>query len=328
MRFPPGSTVDHFEVLEELGEGAYAETYKARDERSGELVVLKFPHPNLYADPAIFQRFQREVKIARTLDHPGVVRSLDGAENRTEPYLVLEYVDANDFRHELREMGGRVPVSVALDWGHQLAATLQYLHEHGVTHRDLKPENLLITPDGKIKVIDFGTALLAGAKRLTWRHLTDGVGTPDYMSPEQIQGERGDARSDVYAWGVVMYELLAGRPPYSGDNWMAVMSGHLTRTPESLSKLNPEVPAALDAIIRKALRRYSENRYQSAAELLHDLDHIDEIDPSTFDFSPEPPMGGIAAVESTKRIWQLIAAVAVGFILLCALTIGLTVVLR
>ena len=311
MRFPPGSTVDHFEVLEELGEGAYAETYKARDERSGELVVLKFPHPNLFADPAIFQRFQREVKIARTLDHPGVVRSLDGAEHRTEPYLVLEYVEADDFRQRLREMGGRAPVPVALDWGRQLAATLQYLHEHGVTHRDLKPENLLVTADGKIKVIDFGTALLDRREAPHVASSDRGIGTPDYMSPEQIQGERGDPRSDIYAWGVIMYELLAGRPPYTGDNWMAVMAGHLTRTPESLPKLNPDVPPALEAIIRKALRRYPENRYQSAAELLHDLDHIDELDPSTFDFSPEPPMGGMAAVESTKRIWQLIAVVAV-----------------
>jgi serine/threonine-protein kinase len=328
MRFPPGSTVDHFEVLEELGEGAYAETYKARDARSGALVVLKFPHPNLFADPAIFQRFQREVKIARTLDHPGVVRSMDGAENRTEPYLVLEYVDGEDFRQHLRADGGRASVAVAIDWGRQLASTLEYLHEHGVTHRDLKPENLLVTADGRIKVIDFGTALLTGAKRLTWRHLTDGVGTPDYMSPEQIQGERGDPRSDVYAWGVIMYELLAGRPPYSGDNWMAVMAGHLTRTPEPLSKINPDVPPGLEAIIRKALRRYPENRYQSAAELLADLDRVDTLDPSTFDFSPEAPMGGMAAVESAKRIWQLIGIVAVGFILVCALAIGLTVVLR
>jgi eukaryotic-like serine/threonine-protein kinase len=328
MRFSPGTTVDHFEIIEELGEGAYAETYKARDARSSGLVVLKFPHPNLFADPAIFQRFQREVKIARTLDHPGVVRSLDGAEHRTEPYLVLEYVDGEDFRQKLREMGGHVPVAVALDWGRQLASTLQYLHEHGVTHRDLKPENLLVTADGRIKVIDFGTALLTGAKRLTWRHLTDGVGTPDYMSPEQIQGERGDPRSDVYAWGVLMYEILAGRPPYQGDNWMAVMAGHLTRTPESLRKLNPDVPPALEAIIRKALRRYPENRYQSAAELSADLDHIDELDISTFDFSPEAPMGGMAALESSKRIWQMIGIVAVSFILVCALIIGLTVVFR
>jgi eukaryotic-like serine/threonine-protein kinase len=328
MRFSPGSTVDHFDILEELGEGAYAETYKARDARSGGLVVLKFPHPNLFADPAIFQRFQREVKIARTLDHPGVVRSLDGAETRTEPYLVLEYVAGEDFRHRLREMGGRAPIPVAIDWGRQLASTLQYLHEHGITHRDLKPENLLVTADGNIKVIDFGTALLTGAKRLTWKHLTDGIGTPDYMSPEQIQGERGDPRSDVYAWGVIMYELLAGRPPFSGDNWMAVMAGHLTRVPDPLRKLNPDVPPALEAVIRKALRRYPEHRYQSAAELLHDLEHLDELDVSSFDFSPEAPMGGMAAVDSTKRIWQLIGIVAVSFLLVCALIIGLTVVLR
>lgn len=328
MRFSPGTTVDHFEVLEELGEGAYAETYKARDIRSGGLVVLKFPHPNLFADPAIFQRFQREVKIPRTLDHPGVIHSLDGAETRTEPYLVLEYVEGDDFRHHLREMGGRVPVSVAIDWGRQLADTLQYLHEHGITHRDLKPENLLVTADGRIKVIDFGTALLVGAKRLTWRHLTDGVGTPDYMSPEQIQGERGDPRSDVYAWGVIMYELLTGRPPYSGDNWMAVMAGHLTRVPEPIHQLNADVSAQLEAVVRKALRRYPENRYQSAAALLADLDRLDELDISTFDFSPEAPMGGMAAIESAKRIWQLIGLVAGGFIVVCALIIGLTVVLR
>ena len=192
----------------------------------------------------------------------------------------------------------------------------------------LKPENLLVTTNSRIKVIDFGTALLTGAKRLTWRHLTDGVGTPDYMSPEQIQGERGDPRSDIYAWGVIMYEMLAGRPPYTGDNWMAVMAGHLTRKPEPLPKLNPEVPAAVDAVVRKALRRYPDNRYQSAAELLADLEHIDQLDLSTFDFSSEAPMGGMAAIESTKRIWQLIGIVAACFILVCTLVIGLTVALR
>jgi serine/threonine-protein kinase len=148
------------------------------------------------------------------------------------------------------------------------------------------------------------------------------------MSPEQIQGERGDPRSDIYAWGVIMYEMLAGRPPYTGDNWMAVMAGHLTRVPDSLRKRNPEVPPALEAIVRKALRRYPENRYQSAAALLADLERIDELDVSTFDFSPEAPMGGMAAIDSTKRIWQLIGIVAAGFILVCALVIGLTVILR
>ena len=213
MRHQPGARVDRFEIIEELGEGAYAETYKARDTDSGRVVVLKSPNPMLFADPAIFGRFKRESEIARSLDHPNVQRSFDLAENRTEPYLVLEFVDGENLRTRMSEFGGPVPVDQAIDWGHQLASVIAYLHANGITHRDLKPENVLVTSDDQLKVADFGTALLEGAKRLTWKHLTEGVGTPNYMSPEQIQGERGDTRSDIYAWGIMMYEFLTGRPP-------------------------------------------------------------------------------------------------------------------
>ena len=242
---------------------------------------------------------------------------------------MLEYVEGEDFRHRLREMGGRAPMPVALDWGRQLAATLQYLHEHGVTHRDLKPENLLVTADGNIKVIDFGTALLTGAKRLTWRHLTDGVGTPDYMSPEQIQGERGDPRSDVYAWGVIMYELLAGRPPYSGDNWMAVMAGHLTRMPEPLSKLNPDVPPALEA-----------DHPQGAAPLSGEPLPVGGRAPRTTSTTSTSSTSRPSTSRRSRRwaAWRRSSrrsgsgsssgSVAVSFLLVCALVIGLTVVLR
>ena len=148
------------------------------------------------------------------------------------------------------------------------------------------------------------------------------------MSPEQIQGERGDPRSDIYAWGVIMYELLTGPSAVQGRQ----LDGGDGRPPHAharaAAEAQPRRAAALEAIIRKAMRRYPENRYQSAAELLHDLDHLDELDLSSFDFSPEAPMGGMAAVESTKRIWQLIADVALAFVLVCALIIGLTVVLR
>jgi len=177
-------------------------------------------------------------------------------------------------------------------------------------------------------VADFGTALLEGAKRLTWKHLTEGVGTPNYMSPEQIQGERGDTRSDIYSWGIIMYEFLTGRPPYEGDNWMAVMAGHLTKAPEPIPQRNPACPAALDAVVRKAMRRYPEHRYQSAVELLADLDRLDTLDAASIDLSPEPPMGGMAAAESTKRLWLLVIEIAAGFIAVCALIIFLSVVLR
>jgi len=148
------------------------------------------------------------------------------------------------------------------------------------------------------------------------------------MSPEQIQGERGDTRSDIYAWGIIMYEFLTGRPPYDGDNWMAVMAGHLNKAPEPITKVNPACPPALDAVVRKAMRRQPDNRYQSADELLADLDRLDTLDPATIDLSPEPAMGGMAAVESTQRLWLLVVEIALGFIAVCALIIFLSVVLR
>jgi len=328
MRHQPGTRVDRFEILEELGEGAYAETYKALDTDSGRTVVLKSPNPLLFADPAIFGRFKRESEIARSLDHPNVQRSFDLAEHRSEPYLVLEYVDGQNLRSRLGDMKGPVPIDLAVSWGRQLAEVIVYLHGAGITHRDLKPENILVTSDDELKVADFGTALLDGAKRLTWKHLTEGVGTPDYMSPEQIQGERGDTRSDIYAWGVVMYEFLSGRPPFSGDNWMAVMAGHLTKSPIPLTTLNSAVSPQLDAVVRTALRRFPEHRYQTAADLLADLDRLDELDPAAFDLTPEAPMGGMAAAETSQRLWVLIFAVAFGFIGIVALILTLTVVLR
>jgi serine/threonine-protein kinase len=318
--------VDRFEILEGLGEGAYAETYKARDTDSGNTVVLKSPNPMLFADPAIFGRFKRESQIARSLDHPNVQRSYDLAENRTEPYLVLEYVDGENLRSRLSEITGPVPVAQAVDWGRQLASVIAYLHGKGITHRDLKPENVLVTPDDQLKVADFGTALLEGAKRLTWKHLTEGVGTPNYMSPEQIQGERGDTRSDIYAWGIIMYEFLTGEPPFRGDNWMAVMAGHLTKSPAPIGTINKGCPPALDAVVRKAMRRYPEHRYQSADELLADLDKLDTLDPAAFDLSPETPMGGMAAAESAKRLWLLILEIVGIFLAVVALILVLSMV--
>ena len=328
-RHAPGDRIDHYEVERVLGEGAYGETYEARDTTTGERVVIKSPHPALVADPGVFQRFRRETEIARTLRHPGVQGGVDLAErSRTELYLVLEFVDGTDLRHLLRSRTGPVPVAEAVDWGRQLAEALAYIHSEGVVHRDLKPENVLVSKEGRLKLADFGTALLEGARRLTFKHLSDAIGTPDYMSPEQVQGGRGDERSDVYAWGVITYELLTGRVPFRGDNWMAVMAGHLTGTPEPITKLRADVPPALDAVVRKAMRRDPANRYQSATELVADLARLDELDASTFDLSPEPPMGGMAAIESSRRLWRFIALVALVFIAVVALIIGLSVALR
>ena len=271
MRLKAGDQVDRFEIIEPLGEGAYAETYKARDTATGQVVLLKSPNPLLFADPAIHQRFVRESEIARSLHHPGVQRSIDLAEHRSEPYLALEYIEGENLRRWLRSHPTPLPLADAARWGAELAEALDYLHGHHVVHRDLKPENIMVTGDGHLKIIDFGTALLEGARRLTWRHLTEALGTPDYMSPEQIQGERGDQRSDLYAWGILMYEFLTGHVPFQGDNYLAVMAGHLQRHPQPIREVRPDVPADLEAIVLTAMRRYADNRYQTAGELLADL---------------------------------------------------------
>jgi serine/threonine protein kinase len=328
VRHQAGEKIDHFEVLSSLGEGAYAETYKARDTTTGETVVLKIPNPSLFADPGLFQRYRRESDIARQLDHPGVQRGMDGGESRSEPYLVLEYIDGDNLRRVLRAGPVPLPIATVVDRGRQLAEAIAYLHRHGIVHRDLKPENVLVAEDGRLKIADFGTAMLEGARRLTWKHLSESLGTPDYMSPEQVQGGRGDERSDIYAWGIMMYEMLTGRVPFRGDNWMAVMAGHLGENPTPIRKLRHDVPPALEAVVMHAMRRYPDHRYESADQILADLDRLDTLDPGLYDLSAEKPMGGMAAVNSERRLWAFVGLVAVVFLGIVAVIIALSVLLR
>ena len=215
MRYRIGDCVqDRFDIRALLGAGASAEVYRALDRNAGHDVVLKVPHLSIAGDLVAFNHYRREIDIASQLKHPGLQRVVS---DPSEPFLVLEYIEGQSLRRYLKEHGP-LPVDQVLAIGLQLTDTLEYVHQQGVVHRDVKPENILIARDGRVTLTDFGIAARIGSRRVTLSHLSDVVGTPDYMAPEQVRGERGDARTDVYALGVLLFELLTGVVPYpTGD---------------------------------------------------------------------------------------------------------------
>jgi eukaryotic-like serine/threonine-protein kinase len=317
MRYEAGQTVQgKYDILEPLGQGGMNDAYKARERETGRLVVLKIPFSSLIGDPATFSRYQRELEIGKRLHHPNIQRLLaDGRlDGGVSPYLVLEFVDGILLRKYLREHAP-LPVDEAIGIAVQLADALQYCHEQGVVHRDLKPENILIEADGTVKLVDFGIALLQGARRLTFRRLSTGFGTPDYMAPEQVQGDRGDARTDVYAVGVMLFEMLTGEVPYQGDSPLAVMSQRVTTDAPLLRTKRPGLPAALEAIVWRALRREPAERYPSMADLRHDLEHLDTV------AIPEYPAQGTGqSIMSREKMVNTAIVVAV---LVCLAVLGI-----
>jgi eukaryotic-like serine/threonine-protein kinase len=279
MRFTVGQQVNGYEIAEVLGTGGMSEVYHARDRASGAQVVLKIPHSYLIGDLSSFSRFQREVEIGKRLEHPNVQRLLATGQldNGHTPYLVLEYVEGQSLRSYL-DARKALPVDLAIALARQMADALSYCHAQGVVHRDLKPENVLITPDGRLKLMDFGIALLQGARRVTWGSLSSTVGTPDYMAPEQVRGDRGDERTDVYAVGVMLYEMLAGEVPFQGDSPLSVMSQRVEADPRPVSVARPDVPPGLAVVVDRALRRNPAERYPTMAAFAHDLAHLDAVD--------------------------------------------------
>jgi serine/threonine protein kinase len=305
-----GDHLDSYEIVEAIGHGAFSDVYLATAP-DGTRVVLKCPHESIIGDVATFDRFRREMEIARRLDHPGIQRSLDPGTERSRPYLVLQYIDGETLRAYVRERAGKLPLPEAVALMDGIAAAMGYAHRQGITHRDLKPENVLVTPDGRPVVTDFGIALMSGARRLTWRFLTSQMGTPDYMAPEQVQGERGDARTDVYALGVMLFELLIGRVPWEGDNPLAIMDQQVNRPAPALRDLDPSMPPPLDAIVRKCLRKDPGERYADAAALAADLESWKDLDLGAFVFAREER----APQRAGRRTGiLLVAGISLGFL--------------
>ncbi len=288
-----------------------SEVYKATDLSTGQVVVVKIPHANLIGDPAAFSRYQREMEIGKRLAHPNIQHLIEEGRlgGGRAPYMVLEYVEGTPLREYLSEHAP-LPEAEALDLAGQIADAIGYCHGLGIVHRDLKPENMLLTTDGKVKLLDFGIALLRGARRLTYRRLSNSIGTPDYMAPEQVEGDRGDARTDIYAIGVMLYEMLAGEVPFQGDNPLVVMSQRVMHGPPLLRKARPDVAPQVEAIVFKALRRNPADRYQSVEELLHDLRHPETVAiPNYAVLEPPGRLGGMPPVLRTVGLVAAIFAV-------------------
>jgi serine/threonine-protein kinase len=212
------------------------------------------------------------------LDHPGVVKTYDG-EERSRLYMVIEWVDGQLLRTILNHER-KLPIERATNFALQICDALDTMHKHGVVHRDLKPENIVVDAQDRIKLIDFGIAGEEGARRLTFGKFSNVMGTPDYISPEQIQGKRGDARSDIYALGAMLYEMVTGQPPFRGENAFLIMNDRLLNHPVPPREINPEIPEALQEIIYRALERDPRKRYGSANEMAWDLAHMDQVAPS------------------------------------------------
>jgi len=293
----PGDQLDHFQLESIVATSGMATVFRAIDLNSNQQVAIKVPHPEMESDPVMFDRFQREEDIGTRMDHPGVMKVLPNP-NRSQVYIVMEWVPGRLLRQILNEEK-KLPVTRAVPLTIQILDALEYIHQHGVAHRDLKPENIMVeepatdgrelTAEGReliaagneaediIHLIDFGIAANAGSRRLTFANFSQSMGTPDYISPEQVRGKRGDARSDIYALGVMLYEMLTGRVPFTGPNPFAVMNDRLLNQPVPPRQLDPTITPQMQEILYRALERDPRNRYASAADFAHDLRNQESV---------------------------------------------------
>ena len=271
----PGDQLDHYRIEGVAARSGMASIFRGTDLRTGRPVAIKIPHPEMESDPVFFERFHREEEIGKAMDHPGVMKVI-AEDGRSQVYMVMEWVEGRLLRQVLNEQR-KLPPERAVRIALRILDTLEYLHSHGIVHRDLKPENVMVDAEDRIKLIDFGIAAKTGARRLTFAKLSQTLGTPDYISPEQVKGKRGDARSDLYAVGVMLYEMLTGKVPFTGPNAFVIMNDRLLNNPVPPREIDPAISPQLQEIIYRALERDPSKRYASAREFAWDLEHQDQV---------------------------------------------------
>jgi len=270
----PGMVLDErFELTDLVARSNMSSIFKANDRKTGGSVAVKVPLMALESDIAGFERFQREEEIGARLNHPCILKVIKVDAEKSRPYLVMEFLDGQTLADVLAKRKP-LPEGEAISYASRICEALEYLHANGIAHRDLKPQNIMVCTDGTIRLFDFGIARVEKARRLTFVGLTPAMGTPDYISPEQVKGKRGDHRSDIYSLGAMLYEMVTGATPFEGESPYVVMNARVTGDPAAPRKLQPELSPALEEIILHALERDPRQRYASAGEMKRELDDL------------------------------------------------------
>ena len=304
MTLSPGTILGPYEILSIAGAGGMGEVYRARDKRLDRTVAIKVLPAHLSSNSDLRQRFEREAKAISNLNHPHICTIHDFGECERGPFMVMEVLEGSTLKHRIS--GKPLPCESVFELGIQIAEALEAAHAKDVLHRDITPTNVFVTQRGEAKLLDFGLAKLSGttAENLvslevtTTEHSKDLtvpgalMGTAPYMSPEQIRGEPVDARSDIFSFGAVLYEMATGQPPFSGETIERIREAVLSKEPASPRKLNPRLPAGLEGVIVKALQKERSARYQSASDLLRDLNEFQRA-------------------KQRSKLWMTSAAVAV-----------------
>src|SRR2546429_6459858 len=259
-----------YKILRKLGAGGMANVYLAEDQELGRRVAIKILNDRHANDDQFVERFRREAKNAAGLSHPNIVSIFDRGEAEATYYIAMEFLDGRSLK-EMITKRGPAPINVAIDYARQILAALRFAHRNGIVHRDIKPHNVLVDDEGRVKVTDFGIAR-AGTSQMT--EAGSITGTAQYLSPEQARGAPVDQRSDLYSVGIVLYEMLTGKVPFTGDTPLEIAMKHLSEVPVPPSELRDDVPDDLDLIALRALAKDPEDRYQTAAEMDADLARI------------------------------------------------------